>query len=166
MTEVLLVLLIASLWLLRRPERDWYIVEWRACSEDSLCSTAFAAPAGFGFSKSTLSAHKLVINLSRENGAVLRHESGGEISIDQTAFENLDAARLHFESLKRLFPFRNDFPFQKLYLWRVVARSRRNALTVPPSQYSSKDGQVLLQYPEQLWFKPRSEASALSSQAA
>jgi hypothetical protein len=107
----------------------------------------------------------LSIHIKRANGSVLQHESGGQISISQTAFENLEVARLHFEGLKRLLPFRDDFPFQKLYLWRVVARSRTKALTLPPEQYSSKDGQVLSQHPEHLWFKPHSEASALSQSA-
>lgn len=166
MIDALLIALIGSLWVLLRPAKDWYVVEWRACTDDSLCSTAFPAPATFGFSKSSLIAHKLSIHITTGNSSVLRQEAGGQISIAQTAFENLDAARLHFESLKRLLPFRDDFPFQKLYLWRIVARSRAKALTLPPEQYSSKDGQVLSQHPEHLWFKPQSEASVLSPQTA
>lgn len=166
MLEALLIVLIVSLWLLLRPMREWYIVEWRACSEDSLCSTVFQAPAA-GFDKLGLRAHNFVVHSSTANVAVLRHETGAEVIIEQKVFENLEAAKLHFESLKNLLPVGADLPqFRKLYLWRVLARSRHRAITLPPKDYSSKEGQVLLQHPEHFWFKPRADVSVLSSQVA
>jgi hypothetical protein len=157
MIELLLVIAIASFWLRRPPPRDWYLVEWRDCSVEQLCTNAFSAPENFGFGSSLLQAHNLSVVKSVPTGALLRHANGGEIGITQYVFEDLDAARLQFENLKRLLPAARQVtsrPYQKLYLWRVVARSRNRALTIPPDQYNLKQGEVLLRYPEGLWLSP------------
>jgi hypothetical protein len=80
---------------------------------------------------------------------------GGKVTITQIAFEDLDAALLDVERFKRLLPFNAEYPFQKLYLWRVVARSRKGALVLPPSTYLAKDAHLLLEYPPRSWFGPR-----------
>jgi hypothetical protein len=147
MVEILLVAILLILWFRFRPKRDWYVVEWRRCDNKQLASLAFSAPP-VSFTKSTLRAHKLTIEGIHE----LRHESGGRIQIDQTVFESLDAALLNLEASKKLFPHMRPFAFQKLYLWRVVASSRQNAITLPPSEYWLKNGTVLITYPEHFFF--------------
>jgi hypothetical protein len=131
--------------------RDWYLVEWRCCSDQSICSVAFPVPADFGFDKLALQAHQLRLTTTNERSANLLHANGGVIHIDQYPFQDLQAAQLHFEQMKRLLTVRDPWPFQKLYLWRVVVRSRRSAFTIPPAKYSTKDGAILVQYPEHFW---------------
>jgi hypothetical protein len=153
------LLIALLLWLLLRPQRDWYVVEWRFCSDEKLCSTAFPAPATAGFDKGTCVAHGLGLSAhyrkSDQAYAFLKHVNGGEIRIHQYVFENLDAARMRFDELRG--PFGDDF--QKLYLWRIVARSRRKAVTLPPEKYSDKGGETLLQYPKYLWTNPRASVA-------
>ena len=155
MIEFLLIAIGITQWVLLRPHRDWYLVEWRFCTEESLCSTAFPAPPTSGFDKATCAAHKLAVTarLNHRNGALafLKSERGGEIRIHQFVFTDLDAARMMFDDLNK--PFGRDF--QKVYLFRVVARSRKEAVTLPPEKYSAKDGQQLLAHPTYLWLDPR-----------
>mgnify|MGYP001608021589 FL=1 len=89
--------------------------------------------------------------------AWLKQANGGEIRIHQYVFANLDAARMIFDELRDGGPFGEDF--QKLYLWRIVARSRRQAFTLPPEKYSDKSGETLLQYPKHLWTNPRASVA-------
>ena len=157
MTEILLALIALLLWLLLRPKRDWYVVEWRFCSDETLCSTAFSAPATPGFYKDLCAANNLIVASRSNDFARLRHVNGGEIRIHQTVYSNLNAAHMHFDKLRALGPFGEDS--QKLYLWRIVARSRRKAITLPPEKYSDKDGQTLLEFPDHLWINPRASAT-------
>lgn len=158
MIELLLVisflcLLVLVSLLLQRPERDWYVVEWRACSDSILCSEAFPAPASFGFDKLKLSAHGLRIEEKTRNFVRLRKDKNRAlITLNQTVFEELGAAQLYFDSIKELIPFGENY--QKLYVWRIVSRSRRAAHTMPPKTYGKKQGEVLVSFPATLWFDP------------
>lgn len=171
MIEVLLIVVIGMLWFLLRPKRDWFIVERRCCTDKQLCSTAFSFTAEiFGFDKTTLSAHGLTIDNNSINIAYkskslasaivatllgvrksirMVHKKGGQISIEQTIFDNVDAAIMHLERLKELLPYGDHY--EELYLWRVVSRSRRKAVTLPPEHYSDKDkdGKLLMRVGKQ-----------------
>lgn len=152
MLEVLLIAVVGLLWLQLRRKRDWYVVESRSCSDESLCSTAFPAPAHYGFSGTTLSAHGLSVETQLRTSVTLLHKDGGRIQIAQTVFDDHAAALQFFERTKELLPFGNVF--QKVYLWRIVAASRRRALVVPPHEYTTKEGALLFAFPPHLWFKP------------
>ena len=158
MIEFLLLVLIVVVWQSSRRKKDWYVVEWRACSDRLLASHVLSEPP-MALDKSMLSAHGLSLNLSSLDGAIVRREAGGECAISQVVFEDHDAALMYIEQLKGIIP---DTPrqFQKLYLWRIVARSRRAALTLPPEQYSAKDGEVLIRHPEKLWLNFKSEEAS------
>lgn len=152
MTEFLLAIIILLVWRYVRKKKEWYVVEWRRCSDKNICDVAFSSPV-FGYDKVSLDAHNLHIERASHDGANLRHAAGGEIRISQEAFGDIDAAHMYFDQIKHLFEASDsDVPYQKLYLWRIVARSREKALTVPPEKYASKDGRVLLECPERFWY--------------
>jgi len=153
MQETLLLILLIELGFLLRPRRDWYVAEWRTCSDEKLCSMAFSAPPGFGFDEDHLSAYKLTLGRKGPRGVTISHKDGGEIGITQTAFDDLGAALQYFEKMKELFPVVDGF--HKVYVWRIVARSRRKAIVLPPATYISGEGEVLQAYPLHLWFKPQ-----------
>ena len=153
MIEMLLALIALLLWFFLRPEKDWYVVEWRFCTDEALCHIAFPVTAS-GFDKGSLAAHNLWITYrGRDQGRVkVKEANGGEIRIHQYVFASLDAARIHFDRLRDGSPFGEDF--QKLYLYRIVARSRRKAITLPPEMYDAKSGEILLQHPQFMWTNP------------
>jgi len=156
MLETLILVQVVVFWyLLRRPKRDWYVVEWRTCFEEKLCTDAFSAPPDFGFGKDSLSAHHLTIGNKSSRGASLWHQGDRKINITQIVFDDLAAAMLYFERTKQLFPFGEGF--HKAYLWRIVARSREKAIVLPPEQYISREGAVLQEFPPHLWFAPKKD---------
>ena len=132
MLETLLVVLPVALWFLLRPKRDWYVVELRTCFDEKLCTEAFSSPPNFGFDKDHLAAYHLTIGSKGPKGASIWHKDGGRINISQTAFDELGAASLYFEEMKKLFPHMEGF--HKAYVWRIVARSRRKAIVIPPDK--------------------------------
>jgi hypothetical protein len=148
MIELLLVALILSLWWLLCPARDWYLVEWRSCSDEKLCSTSFPSPASYGFS---MSVSNLVVSSTGKDSAMLTHKDGGTISINQVVFQSIDAATQYFERIKALLEFNNAY--QKIYLWRTAARWRSKAFVLPPRNYKDVDGVVLMSFPTNLWVK-------------
>ncbi len=162
MTEALLLALIVAVWLSGQRARDWYVVEWRTCSDGTLAPDVFSSPPR-AFDKPTMRAYKVAVETTWRDAITLRQQGGGKCTITQIAFEELDAALLDVERFKRLLPFNAEYPFQKLYLWRVVARSRRNALVLPPRTYLAKDAHLLLEYPQHSWFssKARQETSSV-----
>lgn len=139
MIEALLLVQMALLWLLLRPKRDWYVVDHQI----RYGKTSPSSPDG-DFSKLHLSAHGLTIEKAFGSNAALSHKDGGKIVISQEVFSDLAAARQDFEYIKKLFPYGNEEDgSHKVYLRRIVARSREKAITLPPEQYYRKDGVVL-----------------------
>jgi len=153
MNETLLLALLISLWILLRSKRDWYVVELRTCFDEKLCTDTFSSPPNYGFDKLYLSAYHLVIDRKSLNGASLLHKDGGRVNITQTVFTELTAASLHFENMKKLFPYMEGF--HKVYLWRIVSRSRRKAIVLPPDKYIACEGEALQEFPPHLWFSPQ-----------
>src|SRR6266849_2890617 len=147
MVEVLLVLFIfVIIWLFWCQEREWFIVEWRTCSDKRLCPIAFN-PQWSGFDRHTAGLNDLTLEPPSVSASVLKHKDGAEIVINQTVFTDFDAARAYFHQMQQDTLLRVQ-KFHKLFLWRIIATSRRKALTLPPKRYADKDGRVLLAYPE------------------
>ena len=154
MTEALLLVLIVVVWLSGWRPRDWYVLEWRTCSDTTLTSDVFSTPPR-SFDKPAMRTYRVSVETTWRDAITLRHQNGGKFTITQIAFEELDAALLDLERFKRHLPFNAEYPFQKLYLWRVVARSRRGALVLPPSSYLARDAHLLLEYPQHSWFSSK-----------
>lgn len=135
---------------LLRPKMDWFIVESRYCFAERLCQAAFDEDFGFGIVLPN--KYGLTIRYTTGNSATLRDKDGETILIGQTVFESFEAAQVHFQNLSRLYASGDDY--QKVYLWRLVAKSRYGAVTMPPEKYSVKDGVLLRTFPEVGWHKP------------
>jgi hypothetical protein len=60
MTEIFLFLVVVFLSLKWWRQRDWYVVEYRSCSDEALCPIAFDAGWG-GIDKRTALANDLTI---------------------------------------------------------------------------------------------------------
>lgn len=150
LTKLVLLIIATSLWFLLRPKRDWYVIEWRTRSDER---HTLRPPPYSGFSKFELVAHKFRIESLSKSFASLLHQEGTRITIKQAVFEDLLAAQHHFERTKALFPYSDTY--QKLYLLRVVARSRRRAHVLPPRKYIDFSTEVLDEYPLHLWFEPQ-----------
>lgn len=148
MVEVLFTILIILLWFTCRTKRDWYIVEWRSCSNREL-ALDFLGKGRFTFDRSRIKLNSLTIHQNGKQWTILRYKDGNEISVSQDVFENLDAARLYFERLKQLHSQMQDRPFHKFYLLKVIAFSRGKALNVPPERYrSDSDETTLIEFPQ------------------
>ena len=130
---------------------------WSTCFDEKLCSVAFPSPV-YGFDELSLSTHSLIIRDKGPNGAALFDKDGvRKINITQIVFDELAAALLYFERMKELFPCMEGF--HKAYVWRIVARSRKKATVLPPGQYDLREGEVLQEFPQHLWFKRDNEPS-------
>lgn len=151
MIEMLLLVLIVLLWLILRKKKDWYVVEWRFCSDKELASSFLCVPRRT-ITKSSMEAHKLARIMCSHHGVRFQDEKGDELQVERTVFESLDAALLSFERSKTRLGYMADMPFQKLYLQRVVEPSRAKALDLPPSKLRYwVDDDVLVEYPAQFW---------------
>ena len=133
-----------------RDKKDWFAVESRTCFTKELCGAVVDEDFGFGIVLPN--KYDLTISYGAEHSAVLKAKDGETILIGQTIFESLDAAQVYFEKLSRLCPYSNGY--DKLNLWRIVARSRYGAVTLPPEKYSGKYGVLLRTYPEVGCHKP------------
>lgn len=139
----ILIIVLCTLFVLLRPKRDWYIVENRLCSDQKLSQVAFGVGGCGGFDDTSARAHGMTIKKLSAGAVALNHADGGEIVIGQTAFENIQAAILFFETEKLKI---KTAPYRKIYLIRVVARSRSNILTLPPQVIWGKHGAILMSY--------------------
>jgi hypothetical protein len=142
MMESALLLQIIVLYFLLRPARDWYVVEHQVGHGLSIPSSLDGA-----FSEAHLAAHHLAIQETSASQATLVDGQGGKILISQYVFENVDVAKQEFSSFKNLFPYGDEGAHShRVYLRRIVARSRGQAITLPPRTYGTKDGFILEHY--------------------
>lgn len=133
-----------------REKNDWFVVETRRCFTKDLCGAVLAEDFGFGIVMSN--TYDLLISYGTGDSAVLKARDGETIQIDQTIFESVEAAQMYFEKLSKLCSYSDSY--EKLNLWRIVARSRFDAVTLPPEKYSRKSGVLLKTYPENGCHKP------------
>ena len=131
--------------------RDWYVVEERSWSDEAITNVVYgtAYPA---IDKLKMEVHGLTLTQRSSTSATLTHQSGATCFINQTVFEDVNAARLYFRKQVGLRHYATTFG--KLYLWRIVAKSRRRALVLPPLQYRDHGGEMLLDYPRSFYDKP------------
>lgn len=154
MIEALLLVLIVVVALAGWRPKDRYVLEWRTCSDATLAPDVFSTPPR-SFDKRAMKTSRVSVETTWRDAITLRHQNGGRFTITQIAFEDLDAALLGIERFKRHLSFNTEYPYQKLYVWRVVARTRRAALVLPPSSYLAKDAHLLLEYPQHSWFSSK-----------
>jgi len=151
MTEFLLLVIAVLVWVLLKRKRDWYVVEWRFCSDGKLASSLLSAPR-HAVDKLTIEVYELTPIMQRVSGVRYGNKSGGELQIEQMVFEDLDAARLHFRYLKSLLGTNREMRYQKLYLYRVVAPSRAKALSISPKTGRHKLNELfLVEYPRHFY---------------
>ena len=113
------------------------------------------------FSKLHLEAHNLTIESAHGDNATLTHKDGGKILIGQKVFIDLAAAKQYFEFIEKLFPYGNEEDgIHTVYLRRIVARSRKKAVTLPPETYNRKDGVILEKFSSS--FKSSNDEDAAS----
>lgn len=151
--EFFIVALIIALWVLMRPTRDWYVVEWRHCNKHDLCVITHDT-----YLKFHCDVHHLTAQRSGSSTCIADKEDG-RLVIEQEPFADLDAAILYFERFKDMLERSEEGgygdEFQQLILRRVVARDRRKAIT-PPKEVQM--GKTLMLFPDHGWCqKPASE---------
>lgn len=135
----------------RRLKSDWYVVEWRTWTNDGISNDAYSVPE-FGFDKLYMEVHSLTLESQRAFSATMVSKNGGQINIQQTVFEDLNAARIYFKRSVSYFP--SSPTYGKLYLWRTVAQTREKAVVLPPHRYYTRSAELLLQHPRVSYAKP------------
>ena len=103
-------------------KRDWFVVEERYCFTKQLCDAAFSEDFGFGIVLPN--RYELTIEYTDNNSARLTDKEGQTVLIRQTVFQHFEAAQVYFEKLVKLCS--SGDPYEKLYMWRIVARSRNH----------------------------------------
>lgn len=151
---VLLIIIAVAVWLIASRRRDWYVVEWRICEEKSLCQDVFGAPQSYDLSTEMLRRNRLKLTNVGSGGATLTHESGAQAVIVRRVFRDLAAAQMLFQRYKILRSTRDDY--QKIYIWRVVAKSRYRATTRTRLGFPLMH-EALITEPEHLWYEPQHE---------
>lgn len=139
---ILIVLLfqLVLLCFLLRPKRDWYLVERQIFFGKEARAASCEEYTGPKLSEGGWTVeHTTAIHAT--DGVTLSRTDGTRITIEQTVFNDLAAAHQNFEYLRELFADNEDC--HRLFLRRVVARSRMGAITLPAQSFSKKDGIVL-----------------------
>jgi hypothetical protein len=161
MIEVLLLAIAIVVFVGLHRKRDWYVVELRSADDAKLCDFAFGAdPYRHG-----LGPKLKVEGFEREaitsNFVQLNHKDGGSVTLNQVVLADLEAAKIYALAIdaEARHAAQSDgvrFRYQRTYVWRIVARARSSAVTLPPSLYSDKDGIVLWTLPGESWHGPKS----------
>src|SRR5712692_5535568 len=159
MTETLLLAIALLIVLMISRRQDWYVVELRSCDNAKLCEFAFGPdPYRHGLGPK-LKVAGFEAEPVTSNFVQLNYKDGGSITINQVVFGHIDAAKTYMHVIDDAAKQESQsnavrFRYQKVYLWRIVARTRYGAVTVPPSLYSDKDGVILSTLPVDSWYGP------------
>lgn len=149
MVELLLTIVVVSLWLLLRPAVDWYVVESRECYDELLCDYAFGNEV-VDLGKTSLRSHGCIIEVDYGSSVMVRRKNGGHFNISNYEFEELSAAVIYAENLHGLFAsvpsVTGGKEYRQFIVWQVVSRSRKRAARVPRKSYGR--GLKLKTYPE------------------
>lgn len=137
---ILLLSQIVLLWLLLRPNRDWYLVERQIFFGEGARAASSEEYTASELSKSGWTIEHTV-TIQATDSVTLSRQDGTRIIIEQTVFNDLAAAHQCFEYLRELYADVEDC--HRLYLRRVVARSRMGAITLPTQPFHKKDGVLL-----------------------
>jgi hypothetical protein len=123
---VVALLLCLRLW----PKRDWYVVETRVCYRNSLSQMILLSRGAFD--EKDLSARKLKVYRESPRWLSLRSEDGITVgSIIQDVFEDLSAAQ-EYSRRPPMQRFITQTEYSdRIWVLRVVARTRRGALISP-----------------------------------
>lgn len=120
----------------KQPTKIFYLVELRSWND----GTAFPYVRNRnGYTIEYLKANRMIVQSKGNDAVTLTLSKVFQLSVQQFVFNDLDAARIHFENIKKVVVNPEFDRAAEVSLLQVEADSLRSARVLPPESYARKN---------------------------
>jgi len=137
-TETILVILTVAIFKHIFRKRDWYTVEWRRSDDLKMDTDMYSSHWDSVLEKYS------VFDRSKDK-VIYKNDDKETIIIQQWVFDDYHAAQKYFNYLKDVIGGSNRI--EKIYIWRIVDRTRTKAFRLPPTCDYDENAILLETYP-------------------
>jgi len=134
-------------------DKEWYLVDRLTCDDIRLCGVSNGVTS-LDIDRITALKLECTGDFRNKDAVTFKYKNEKYISFSQLVFSDFGAAYLFFRTCKKQIINTNTrcSHFERILIRRVLAKSRDEALSLPPSDTHGRDSVVLADFPKATWF--------------